>query len=96
MPRFNEVNTAKQDLRRLRLAHDAQMRQDPDNLVALAMIGRDLAQAKQRWRAALNELDTVMIGEDDEDVMFPREPARRPAAASPLPEFANALVQLLR
>jgi hypothetical protein len=96
MPRFTEINTTKQDLRRLRLAYDAQMRQDPDNLVALAMIGRDMANAEQRWRAALSELDTVMIGEDDRDVMFPLEPAGRPAAESPLPEFAHPLVQLLR
>lgn len=96
MPRFAEINTAKQDLRRLRLAYDAQMRDDPDNLVALAMIGHDMAKADKRWRAALNELDAVMIGEDDCDVMFPKEPARkRPARESPLPEFAHPLVQIL-
>ena len=96
MPRFTEINTTKQDLQRLRLAYDTQLREDPGNLVALAMIGHDMAKAERRWRAALNELDTVMIGEGDCDVMFPRGPAREPAAELPLAEFAHPLVQLLR
>lgn len=97
MPPFTEIHVAQQDLRRLRLAHDEQMRDDPENLVALAMLGQDMAKAEKRWRETLSELDTVMIGEDDCDAMFPLEPApKRPAAELPLAEFAHPLVQLLR
>lgn len=47
----------------MRLAHDAQTREDPGHLVALAMLGHDLAEADRCWRQALSELDSVMIGQ---------------------------------